>query len=80
MLEAVPDAATRAVPLSGGGLLAGIAVAVKARSPDVRVIGISMARGAAMKASLEAGTTRCWSRNCRHWRIRSAAASGWRTG
>lgn len=43
------------VPLSGGGLIAGIALAVKARSPGVRMIGISMERGAAMAASLAAG-------------------------
>lgn len=43
------------VPLSGGGLIAGIALAVKAQSPGVRMIGISMARGAAMAASLAAG-------------------------
>lgn len=55
MLEAVPDAETILVPLSGGGLAAGIAVAVKALRPKMRVIGISMKRGAAMKASLDAG-------------------------
>jgi threonine dehydratase len=43
------------VPLSGGGLIAGIALAVKALAPGVRVIGISMDRGAAMAASLKAG-------------------------
>lgn len=55
MLEAVPDAETILVPLSGGGLAAGVAVAVKALRPKARVIGISMERGAAMKASLNAG-------------------------
>ncbi|MFI5411037.1 hydroxyectoine utilization dehydratase EutB [Kaistia sp. UC242_56] len=55
MMQAVPDAATILVPLSGGGLAAGIAAAVKAMNPATRVIGISMARGAAMKASLDAG-------------------------
>ncbi len=55
IVEAVPDAATVLVPLSGGGLAAGIAAAVKALNPSVKVIGISMARGAAMKASLDAG-------------------------
>ena len=43
------------VPLSGGGLLAGVATAIKARAPKVRVIGVSMERGAAMIASLKAG-------------------------
>ncbi|OKL45660.1 hydroxyectoine utilization dehydratase EutB [Pseudovibrio exalbescens] len=44
------------VPLSGGGLLAGIAVAVKTLRPQTRIIGISMQRGAAMAASLQAGS------------------------
>lgn len=43
------------VPLSGGGLAAGIAVAIKALSPATRVIGISMENGAAMAASFAAG-------------------------
>jgi len=43
------------VPLSGGGLAAGVAAAVKSRRPEIRVIGVSMARGAAMHASLKAG-------------------------
>lgn len=55
MLEAVAEADTILVPLSGGGLAGGIAAAVKAVRPATRVIGISMARGAAMKASLDAG-------------------------
>lgn len=55
MLDEVADAATFLVPLSGGGLAAGIAAAVKARKPWARVVGVSMARGAAMKASLGAG-------------------------
>ncbi|WP_282601634.1 hydroxyectoine utilization dehydratase EutB [Paracoccus sp. PARArs4] len=55
LLEQVPDAATVAIPLSGGGLLAGVAAAMKARRPDIRIVGISMKRGAAMAASLRAG-------------------------
>jgi threonine dehydratase len=43
------------VPLSGGGLISGIALAVKSLKPQTRIIGVSMARGAAMQASLEAG-------------------------
>lgn len=53
--EAIPDVATVLVPLSGGGLAAGVAAAVKGRLPKARVIGLTMARGAAMKASLDAG-------------------------
>lgn len=55
LLEDRPDLETVLVPLSGGGLLAGIAVAIKALKPAVRVIGVSMDRGAAMAASLAAG-------------------------
>ncbi|MDG4881657.1 hydroxyectoine utilization dehydratase EutB [Mesorhizobium sp. WSM4884] len=55
IMEQVPDAASVLVPLSGGGLAAGVAAAVKGVSPGTNVIGISMERGAAMKASLDAG-------------------------
>lgn len=55
IVEAMPDAATVLVPLSGGGLAAGVAAAVKGRLPKARVIGLTMQRGAAMKASLDAG-------------------------
>ena len=43
------------VPLSGGGLAAGIADAIKALSPATRVIGLTMENGAAMAASLRTG-------------------------
>lgn len=55
MLEAVPDLDCVLVQVSGGGLAAGIAAAVKAKRPGVRVVGVSMARGAAMAESLAAG-------------------------
>lgn len=55
LLEARPDLAAILVPLSGGGLAGGIAFAAKRIKPSVRVIGISMDRGAAMHASLQAG-------------------------
>lgn len=55
MLSARPDLETLLVPLSGGGLAAGIAVAAKAIKPDIKLIGVSMDRGAAMAASIEAG-------------------------
>lgn len=55
MIDQVPDAALVLVQLSGGGLASGIAAAVKGVSPGTKVIGVSMARGAAMKASLDAG-------------------------
>lgn len=55
LLHQQPDTTAVLVPLSGGGLLAGVAVAVKATRPDVRVVGVSMDRGAVMAASLAAG-------------------------
>ena len=54
-MQALPELATVLVPLSGGGLAAGVAAAVKAISPSTKIIGISMERGAAMSASLAAG-------------------------
>lgn len=55
ILDDLPAPAAVLVPLSGGGLAAGVAAAVKALSPATRVIGVSMERGAAMAASLAAG-------------------------
>ncbi len=55
MLEDRPDLAAILVPLSGGGLAAGVALAAKAISPSIRVIGVTMARGAAMRESIRAG-------------------------
>ncbi|GIL03447.1 MAG: hydroxyectoine utilization dehydratase EutB [Alphaproteobacteria bacterium] len=55
LMEDRPDLAAVLVPLSGGGLAAGITLAAKAIRPDIRVIGISMDRGAAMHASIRAG-------------------------
>lgn len=56
ILEALPETTTLVVPLSGGGLFSGTAFAAKAIRPDLRAIGVSMERGAAMHASLAAGT------------------------
>ena len=55
IVEAISDVATVIVPLSGGGLAAGVAAAVKGMRPRAQVIGVTMERGAAMKASLDAG-------------------------
>ncbi|SDU31298.1 hydroxyectoine utilization dehydratase EutB [Stappia sp. ES.058] len=55
LLEDAPDLDTILMPLSGGGLAAGVALAAKAINPAIRVIGISMERGAAMHASIQAG-------------------------
>lgn len=55
IVEDLPEVALVLVPLSGGGLAAGVAAAVKALRSGVQVVGISMERGAAMQASLAAG-------------------------
>ncbi|KIC21410.1 hydroxyectoine utilization dehydratase EutB [Leisingera sp. ANG-Vp] len=55
MLEQAPDLETVLVPLSGGGLISGVAMVMKAVNPAIRVIGISMERGAAMHECLKAG-------------------------
>lgn len=55
LIEDLPQVDTVLVQLSGGGLASGVAAAVKGLRPQARVIGVSMARGAAMQASLEAG-------------------------
>lgn len=54
ILEALPEVDAVVVPLSGGGLLSGVALAVKASRPDVRVIGVSAERAPVMLKSLEA--------------------------
>jgi len=55
MLEQVPNVDTVLVQVSGGGLISGIALAIKLQRPEVRVVGVSMQRGAAMYASQQAG-------------------------
>lgn len=55
LLDRRPDLGTIVVPLSGGGLIAGIAIAAKAVKPEIRIVGVSMDRGAAMAESLKAG-------------------------
>jgi threonine dehydratase len=47
--------ATVVVPVGGGGLISGVATAVKAAHPDAHVIGVEAAGAAAMRASLDRG-------------------------
>lgn len=56
ILEQAPDVRTVLVPTGGGGLVAGIAVAIKALRPDVRVVGVQAEGAAAFPASLTAGS------------------------
>ncbi len=55
IVEDLPALETLLVPLSGGGLISGVALAVKTLKPDAHIIGITMERGAAMVQSLAAG-------------------------
>jgi len=56
ILAALPDTDVLLVQLSGGGLLAGIAMAAKSINPGIHVVGISLERSPAMLESLKAGT------------------------
>jgi threonine dehydratase len=55
ILEDLPEIDTAIIPLSGGGLLSGIGLALKSADPSIRVVGVSMERGPAMVLSLRAG-------------------------
>lgn len=55
LLADFPELDTVLVPLSGGGLIAGIALALKTLNPKIRVVGISAARAPVMLRSLQAG-------------------------
>jgi threonine dehydratase len=55
IVEQAPAAASVIVPTGGGGLIAGIALAVKELRPDVRVIGVQAEGAAAYPGSLQAG-------------------------
>jgi threonine dehydratase len=55
LLEQCPDFDAVVVPYGGGGLLTGIASAVKAARPDVRVVAVEPATGAPVVATLAAG-------------------------
>ena len=55
ILEDLPDADVFVVGVGGGGLIAGIAVAVAARRPGARVVGVEPTGAAAMRRALDAG-------------------------
>lgn len=55
ILEQMPDVAAIVVPVGGGGLVSGVAAAVKLTRPAVKVIGVEPAGAAKMTASLAAG-------------------------
>ncbi|KWW99212.1 Threonine dehydratase [Carbonactinospora thermoautotrophica] len=55
ILDQCPDVRTIVVSAGGGGLLAGVAAAVKAQRPEVKVVGVQAETAAAYPASLAAG-------------------------
>lgn len=55
ILDAVPDLRTVIVPVGGGGLIAGIAVAIKSQRPSVRIIGVEPEGAPVVNESLAAG-------------------------
>ena len=55
MLKEFPEVDTVIIPTSGGGLIGGIALALKLQKPSVKVIAVSMERGPSMYESLKHG-------------------------
>jgi len=55
LLEQVPDLTAVVVPIGGGGLISGIAMAIKEQRPNVRIYGVEAAAAASALASRNAG-------------------------
>ena len=55
LLSQVPDLSNVVVPIGGGGLASGVAIALKSQRPEIRVIGVQVATCAPFPASLQAG-------------------------
>jgi threonine dehydratase len=55
LIEDVPDLAKVVVPIGGGGLSSGVAIAVKSARPDIEVVGVQAETVAPFPASLQAG-------------------------
>jgi len=56
MLSQMDDIDVLVVPIGGGGLIAGVACAVKETAPKVRVIGVQTSKLPSMKAAVEQGS------------------------
>ncbi len=55
ILEEVPDASLVVVPIGGGGLISGVATALRALNAQVRIVGVEPVGSNAMRAALDAG-------------------------
>lgn len=60
ILADLPEADVVLVPISGGGLISGIATAIKSTRPDVRVVGVEPELAADTRASFRAGRRIAW--------------------
>lgn len=56
LIEQLPEMATVLVPIGGGGLISGVAAAIKQSKPSVLIVGVEPAGAAKMKASIDAGS------------------------
>lgn len=56
IIQDLPDVRTVVVPVGGGGLISGIAAAVKAKKPDVRVLGVQAEAAAPLSSSFRSGS------------------------
>ena len=76
VVEQLPEVETVLIPVSSGGLAAGIALAVKERRPDVTVLGVQPEGGNAAYVSWQAGEVRAVD----HWESMADALSARRPG
>ena len=56
LLSQVPDMGRVVVPVGGGGLISGVAIAIKSVRPDVEIVGVQVEACATFPVSLQAGT------------------------
>src|ERR671914_980479 len=63
LVEDLPDVDRIYLPIGGGGLAAGVAIAVKSRKPNVKIIGLESKAFPAMKESLAKGSLQCTKRD-----------------
>jgi threonine dehydratase len=55
IIEDIPEVETVLVPIGGGGLISGVATAIKGRNPDVRIVGVQAEGASSVAQSLQKG-------------------------